>query len=940
MLRRYLLSGLLFLSGLLICSSYLHGQPASSAGSQAPAEQRRNFIKVVILDSLTKEPIEFATVSAKYIGETQPKKYALTDSKGAVVLDGLRIGRVTVAIEYIGYKRKAFSQDIKRGENDLGEILLQEDVNMLNAVVVTDVANPIVVKKDTIEYNASSYKVNDTDMLEELLKKLPGIEIDSDGKITHNGKQINKVMIDGKTFFLDDPQLATKNLPAKIVNKVRVVERKSDQARFTGIDDGNEETVLDLNIRPGMMNGWFGNVMGGYGTQERFQFAGMIGRFTDKSSVSVIANGNNTNNRGFTDLAASMMGGMRMGGGRGMFGFSGNGITTSWMGGVNANTQVLDGKMKLSGNYMYTGSEKEVTEKKSKQTMLTENDVLYNNEYGEDNTRTDGHRVGGEIDYSISDNTSILFRPRINIGNGTFNSHNMFSTLNNTDSTNRGYSRSWGDNDSRSINGDLLFRQKLGKPGRTLSLNLTYGYSDNEITGYNYSNTYYFKNDSLAIIDQKYDQRDKSNSVGGRFSYTEPLGKNFFIEAAYRYNYKQTNSDKDTWNKDTQGNYNQLDSAYSSHYENIFITQQAELNFMKQADKYNLTIGAGMQPSTTKSMGRGKDTTYSVINIAPSARFDYRFSDSKFLRMRYRGRTSQPSVSQLLPIPDNSNPLQITVGNDNLNPEFTHSLSAEYRTNNRETFSWFSVSANASYTSDKIVNKKYYTPEGVQVTTYENTSLPVYSASGHIIYNSKIAKSNFSVSSFTMVRFGNGISYVLDREASNTKNYVENITRTFSVTENLRFTYRNDFIEVIAGGRAGYQNAWYTVSSMDKVSTWTNSVTGSVNANIPGGFNITSDIEHTFYYGFDQGYGKPVTVWNAELSKTLFKSAATIKVKIYDILRQARNTYRTTSENYVQDVENNTLGQYVMFSLVFRFGKFSGSDVRRMGPPGGMRHRR
>ncbi|MEG1484475.1 MAG: outer membrane beta-barrel protein [Bacteroidales bacterium] len=929
MVRKYLWSvGFIFLI-LLAFKTSLLAQPSPNENPQVGTQAKGNYFKVVVLDSLTKEPIEFATISAKYIGETQAKKYALTDIKGVAILQGVRPGRATISFEYMGYKVKSFTYDIVRGANEFGQLLVQESANLLNAVVVTDVANPMTVKKDTIEYNASSYKINDTDMLEELLKKLPGVEIDSDGKITANGKQINKIMIDGKTFFLDDPQLATKNLPAKIINKVRVVERKSDQSQFTGIDDGQEETVIDLNIRPGMMNGWFGNVMAGYGTEDRFQAAAMIGRFTDKSSVSIIGNGNNTNNRGFSDMAGSMRSGM--GGGRGMFGFSGNGITTSWMGGVNANTEVLGGKMKLSGHYMYTGSEKDVEEKKTKQTMLTEVDNMFNSEEGNDNTKTNGHRIGGEIDYKISDNTSILFRPRVNIGSGSFDSYNKFSTLRNADSTNRGYNNSWGDNDSQSINGELLLRQRLGKPGRTMSVRFEYGYSNNEIVGFNDSETYYFDNDSLSVINQKYNQREKSNSIGGRFSYTEPLGKNFFIEAAYRFNYKQTNSDKETWDADVQGDYNKLDSAYTSHYENTFITQQAELNFMKQEEKYNLTIGVGLQPSTTKSLGRIKDTTYSVLNFAPSARFDYRFTDSKFLRIHYRGRTSQPSISQLLPVPDNSNPLQITIGNDKLNPEFSHNFSAEYRANNKGTFSWFSASINASYTSDKIVGKKYYTPDGVQVSTYENTDKPIYSTSGMVMYNSKIAKSNFSITSFTSIRYGNGVSYVRDG-----KDFAENITKNFSATENLRFTYRNNFIEVIAGGKAGYQNAWYTVSSMDKVSTWTNAVTGSVNATIPGGFNVTSDIEHTFYFGFDAGYGSPTTVWNAELSKTLFKSSATIKVKIYDILKQARNTYRTTSENYIQDVQNNTLGQYVMFSLVYRFGKFSG-NMGKMGPRGGMR---
>ena len=270
---------------------------------------------------------------------------------------------------------------------------------------------------------------------------------------------------------------------------------------------------------------------------------------------------------------------------------------------------------------------------------------------------------------------------------------------------------------------------------------------------------------------------------------------------------------------------------------------------MKQADKYNLNVGFGVQPSSTTSTGRVKDTTFSVVNFAPNARFDYRFSDTRFLRVSYRGRTSQPSINQLLPIPDNSNPLNITVGNENLNPEFSHNLNGEYRTNNREKYSWFSVNLNASYTTDKIVSKKYYQPDGVQVSTYENTNKPIYATREYVMYNNKIAKSNVYVSSFTSARFGNGIIYVLDRDIS-ANDFVENITKTLSFTENLRFTYRNDFLEVNLGGRASYQNAWYSVKSIDKVSTWTNAILGSFNVTIPGGINVTSDVDHTFYIGF------------------------------------------------------------------------------------------
>ncbi len=913
---------------------------------QVGTSAKGTYLKAILLDSLTKSPIEFATLSAKYIGEKSASKYALSDDKGVVVIQGMRVGRATVNVEFMGYKSREFTVDIKRGANDMGTVLMQEDINLLDAVVVTDLANPMVVKKDTIEYNASSVKINDSDMLEELLKKLPGVEIDSDGKITANGKEINKIMIDGKTFFLDDPQLATKNLPAKIVDKVRIVERKSDQAQFTGIDDGEEETVLDLGIKKGMMNGWFGNLMAGYGTEERYQAAGMVGKFSDKSQISVIGNANNTNNRGFMDMAGSMMSGMRGGGmGRGRGMFTGNGVTESWMGGLNANTEVLDGKMNLSGNYLYSGSRKEVEEKKNKETMLSDTLSQFNNEKGFDLTSTDGHRVGLELDYDISDKTSILFRPTFNFSSGDFVSHNDFSTLRGTDSTNKGMSDNSGVNDSYQMGGRLLFRQRLGKPGRTLSVMFNYNLSNNELDGYNYSRTEYFKSnlvDSVAVVDQFYQQQEESYTLGGRVSYTEPLGKNFFLEGAYRYQYKQTNSDKDTYDKDNAGVYNVLDSLYSTHYENTFITQQAEVNFMKQEKKYNFTVGLSLQPAKTGSKGRGTDTTYSVVNFAPSARFDYRFTDDKFFRVRYRGRTSQPSISQLLPINDNSDPLKVRIGNMDLNPEFSHNLWLEYRTNNKSKFSWFSAMVNASYTTDKIVNRSWYNENGVQYTQPYNDGTGVYNANARIMYNTPIAKSNFSVMSFSYVGFGNSISYVADGQDENGRfEYVKNITKTLSISENFRFSYRNDFIEVMAGGRISYQNAWYQVQSMDDISTWTNAVTGSINANIPGGMNITTDATHTFYIGYGDGYGDASTIWNAEISKTLFKNKFTLKAKIYDILKDAKNTYRTTTENYIEDVENNTLGQYVMFSLVWRFGKFSGPGGgmggRRMGPPMGPR---
>ena len=332
-----------------------------------------------------------------------------------------------------GAGNNAVNRMIDEGIKGVEFVCINTDKQVLDAASVSATGNPIVIKKDTIEYNATSFKTTDNDMLEDLLKKLPGVEVGSDGSVTANGQTISKITIDGKTFFLDDPQLASKNIPAKIVDKVKVVQKKSDQAQFTGIDDGQEETVIDLSIQKGMMNGVFGNVMAGAGHDWlenttngngdwRYQGAAFAGRFTEKSQLSLIFNGNNTNNRGFNDLAGSRMRGMRGGGGgmgRGSGGWGNtNGITTSWMGGVNGSWDLFQDKMSLGANYLYNSTKNDVQERSEKTTFLDDGSSLIYNNDGFSLNKTDGHRFGARLEHKFSDNTSIIFQPQFNFGKG------------------------------------------------------------------------------------------------------------------------------------------------------------------------------------------------------------------------------------------------------------------------------------------------------------------------------------------------------------------------------------------------------------------------------------------------------------------------------------------------------------------------------------------
>ena len=955
--------------------------------SVTASAQSQVSVSLRLVDSKTSEPVSFATVSLTVKGQDTPVKYVLSDIDGKAELTKVRRNTYILKAELMGYK--PYSQEVKLEKDvNLGDIKMEEDVEVLDAARVTDVGNPIIIRKDTIEYTASSFKTSDNDMLEELLKKLPGVEVEADGSITANGETITKITIDGKTFFLDDPQLASKNIPAKMIEKVKVVEKKSDQAIFTGIDDGEHETVIDLSMRPGMMKGWFGNVMGGGGhdvpgagsdmNDWRYQGAAMVGRFTDKSQISVILNGNNTNNRGFNDMAGSMMQGMRGGGGMGM-GMGGwgrgNGITTSWMGGLNGAFTLLDEKMDLAGNYLYNGSINDVMEESSKITYLEDGSRLLNDETGTGRTMTQGHRFGMRLEHKFSENTSILFEPQFNFGYGNFNEFSKFTTATERDGvatpTNEGYTSRNGLNDNWRTSGFLLLRQRLGKPGRTISANIRYSYSNNDMTGFNQSLTDIFDLQTAErtseIVNQRYDQNSRSTSLSGRVVYTEPLGGGFFLEANYQYGWNKNTSFKNTFNSATDDLIEDLlvyngveeihDPVYSNSINNTSQNHRAGASFTYQKEKIRAQLGAAYNPTITDNVTSGHDPYHNVAhNWSPQASLNYEFNDNTSIRFFYWGRSSQPSTNQLLPVPDNSNPLNISLGNPNLNPYFDHSLRGNFGYTNKKTFTSENARCGAGLVQDAITNAQWYDPSGVQY------SIPVNGpGTGNVdlrvMVNSPFGKSGFSIFSMSYGRYNQSTSFIgsgaLESEKyydsenatfdyaafnrdysdlSKSDDFVNNKTQTMSFTQRLRLTYRNDFVELTVGGRTRMNKSWYTMKNSQLQATWNNQVDASMNWTIPGGINIISDVDYNWYNGYTTPQEDEI-ILNAEITKLLFKNKCTLALKAYDILGQSKNLSVSDSANYHIETRNNTLGRYIILSLTYRFGNFGGPGGGR-GPGG------
>lgn len=957
-------------------------------------------VKVKLVDAKTSEAVAFATASVTVKGEKSPVKYSLTSENGDASLTKLKKGTYVFRAELMGYKT-AEKEFVLEKNMDLGTIRMEEDAEVLDAASVSAVGNPIIIKKDTIEYTASSFKTSDNDMLEELLKKLPGVEVEADGSITANGETIKKITIDGKTFFLDDPQLASKNIPAKLIEKVKVVEKKSDQAIFTGIDDGEQETVIDLSIRPGMMQGWFGNIMGGGGSDipgagsnmsdPRFQGAAMVGRFTDKSQISVILNGNNTNNRGFNDMAGSMMQGMRSGGmGRGMGGWGGNnGISTSWMGGANGAFNLLDDKMDLAGNYLYNGSDRHVDEESSRITYLEDDVKMFNDERGTNNSFTQGHRFGMRLEHKFSENTSIIFEPQVNFGSGYFNEYSDFSTrrqdagasepslVNDGKNLNQGWNSNWN------TSGFFLFRQRLGKPGRTISANVRFNFSDNSMLGSNQSFTkVHIEGESAKEpVNQYFDMVSRGSSLSGRAVYTEPLGSNFFFEANYNYSWNQNKSWKNVWDgaatvtdvnripdkdamQDIIDSFNDVpvNSDYSNSITNIAQNHSAGINFSYQKEKLRAQLGVSVNPTNTRNITNGVDTSYTVVNFSPQAMLNYEFNDNSNIRFFYFGRSAQPSTSQLMPVPDNSNPLNVSFGNPYLNPYFNHNLRGMFGYTNKKTFTSINARFSAGYVEDAITNAQWVDPAGVRYSIPVNTS-GTGSADLRLMVNSPLGKSGFSIFSMTYGRYNQTTSYIgktsldtdkyydgvnFDYAAFNrdyltdedgrpvslgrSDDFTTNRTQTMNFTQRLRLTYRNDFVELTLGGRTRMNRSWNTVDNSNRQATLSNQVEGSMNWTIPGGINLIADVDYNWYVGYTTPQDDEI-ILNAEITKLLFKNKFTLALKAYDILGQSKNLHISDTANEHLETVNNTLGRYIILSLTYRFGNFGGKGGR--GPGGG-----
>lgn len=938
----------------------------------ALAQQSSVSVTGTVVEEASKTPIEQATIRLLSMSDSTFIGGVASSRNGRFTLTNIKPGNYLLNISFIGYEPLYHSLRITGNTNpvNLGKLELNDGAIRLDEAVVVGKAAEVVVRNDTIEYNADSFKVTEGSTLEDLLKKMPGVEIDSEGKITVNGKEITKILVDGKEFFTDDPKVASKNLPSGMVDKVQVLDRLSEMAKMTGFDDGDEETVINLTVKKGMKQGWFGNAFAGYGSDDRYEANGMVNRFYDNDQFTVMGGINNTNNMGFTDLASSMFEGMGGGGGRGGGGgFRGgqNGITTS--GNVGANfSKEFNELMTLGGNGRYAHSDNNLN---SESTTIRSTSSGEQTEYdlNTSNQRSNNMGANFRMEWKPDTMTTIFFRPNLSYNKTNSSTFSNGYTLNDTNDTIAVSSSDIHSNgEGINLNGRLEFSRKLNNDGRILSASLSGGYNQTETDAINKTSSLDFVGENDEVRDQNIKYDNSGFNYNAFLSWVEPIGRNNFIQLTYSINQRKQDQLREAFNLDGAGNYNIIDTTQTQNFRNNYIGQRASLSFKSVREKFHYTIGFNVDPSHTSSERFiGDSTLYkitqNVVNFSPTMQFRFNFSKQSNLRIDYNGRTSQPSMNQMQPTPDYSNPNNIIIGNPDLKPRYSNNMFVRYQMFIPESQLALMVMGMGNYILNDIVS---YTIEDAQgsafkKTTYENVN-GNFNGNIRVMLNTPLRNKKFTVSSMTMASYAKTKGF-MGREAEEAGEEIIKgtlSTKNLGLMERASIDFRSNIIDIGVNGSVRYNDQVNNIpdefrylyvnnetgeySNPSDLRTYDFSVGGRTLIYLPWEIKVESDITWSTNSGYTSAYKRDEVLWNASISKSFLKgNQATLRIKMYDILKERDNVSNMVSTGSSQQVRYNTINSYFMVNFIYRFNIFKGgasmNDVNtgRRGPrgPGG-----
>ena len=892
---------------------------------------------------------------------------AAANEKGQYLLQKVPAGTYRINISFMGYKAQNFTLNLekKSGNFKVNDVLLKEDATVMGEAVVTGKLTEMVVVDDTVMYNADAFKLPDGAVVEDLIKKLPGITIDDDGNYVFNGKVVSQFLVDGKEFFNNNRELILKNLPAEIVDKVKAYDKQSDRARITGIDDGEEKTVLDLIIKKDRKQGWFGNLEAGYGTHDRYTGRLNVNRFRGDNKFSIVGNGNNNGNNGMTD---NQQGGLTM----------------------NVQKPKIELNGSVGGNF---------SQGRSQSWRNSQNFELSSPKYNNNHNWSNNHNKSVNFQYRTEwrpDSTwNILFRPEVS-WSGSDNHNNTHSAQFNDDpykysgeadpldiwkqldtdyNIGINHRRSNSSSESKRINasGSLQINKRLGKQGRNVTLNLNGSYGNNSNENSSYSQTDYLQsiaNEMGVLIDdsvyhkvQFNNNPSKNYNLSAQLSYSEPIANQTYLQLSYRINYRFTDNQRNvrsifdnyyredgTWLHPMFGpggiNLGNYDRYYDSPYvvddtlqmgytTNDYVNHDIRAQVRVNRTKYQLTVGGNVQPQYNAidyvKGGRHVQTSRTVVNASPNINFRYKFSRQEQFNFRYNGNTGQPSITDMIPgVLSDNDPLNIRYGNPDLKPSFTHNINMDYRRSVVETRNT-SNSLNFQFrtTQNSTTNRTAYNEE-----TGGRVSMPVNvngNWSGNLSYDF-----NTTMGEMRYWRISNGMSGSLNNNIgyqynSKQKETVRTRTRASNLRDNLRLTYRRDWesgwqFEATCGGNVRYNINRSTNPNAQNLNVWNFGGNFSTHLTMPWGMQFNTDVSETSRRGYaDKAANDTRVIWNASISQRLLpKKILTLSLRAVDILNQRDDINRSVGATSISDSHSEMVSSYILFTANLRFGQFGG----------------
>lgn len=946
---------------IIHCPFFMHTARAQANGT----------ISGAVVDSVTHKPLMEASVSLMLAKDSSLVNFGITDGDGKFLFQKVAPGQYRVLVTYLGYSSrvKRVSVTASNLSANAGTMSLVAQSQTLTEVQVQGEKAPIAVKGDTLEFNAGSFKTRPNAQVEDLLKKLPGVDVDRDGNVTAQGQSVTKVLVDGKPFFGNDPKMATRNLPADIIDKVQLFDQSSEQSAFNGVDDGNREKTINITTKRDKRKGSFGQQTAGAGPKPgdnaRYSARGTFNMFNNGRQISIMGMANNINQQGFTaqDLglgnnfggAGQGQGGgggsnaVRGGTGGGSVGSSGqvgsNAITSSWAGGIN----YRDGwgkKIDVVSSYNISNTNT-LTDQQSHRVnvvpssttsaaALSQAGFVRDQTNGSDNTNTN-NRFNLRLDYRLDTLTTIRLIPSLSWLNSSYNNHSDATTLTsegvlansslaNYNSTGKGLSGS----------NSVLVLRKFQKKGRTFSVNWTITPNNQTSDGINMSVNKYngasttltsgvITKDTLTgittqTINQRNYQETKSMTNSVNVSYTEPLSMRQTLEFHYALsdNHNTSNRTVNDFNSATN-QYDLLNTQLTNNFVNDYVTNRGGLTWQTKRLKYTYAFGVDAQQATLNSDNLSKETTLSrnFTNLLPNALFTYNFGKSRTLRLNYRTRINAPSVSQLQPVPNNTNPLNIQLGNAGLQPEYSHTVTLNFNRFDAATFRNMFLFVSGSRTDNKIVNATNFTSSGAQTTMPVNTN-GYYTVNGSLVFGQpvKLGTQKTNVSLSTNLTYNHGQSFVNNRpnEATN-----------WLVGQGLRLSSNfSEKLDLNLGGNINWQSAKYSLQPQQNTTYLNQTVTLDMYYQLPLHFTFSTDVYYNHYGGSSATYNQSYTLWNATLSRQLFKqNQAEIRFQVFDLLNQNQSIVRNVTDTYTEEVRSKVLNRYFMISFVYNLRRFS-----------------